>query len=104
METAEEAITVGHLALYYQESLISIEDELLLCSDDPHGNKRRLLLKFSEELDYCMQVAFKINVKIARDKVKEAQETQRRCEAMGNNHLSIGETNQDATLTYHLER
>ena len=36
--------------------MISIEDELLVCSDDPHGNKRRLLFKFSEELDYCMQV------------------------------------------------
>ena len=52
METAEEAITVGHLALYYLESLISIEDELLVCSDDPYGNKRRLLFKFSEELGY----------------------------------------------------
>ena len=26
----------------------------------------------------------------ARDKVKEAQESQRRCEAMSNNHLAIG--------------
>jgi len=40
----------------------------------------------------------------ARDKVKEAQKAQRRCEAMSNNHLAIGETNQEATLTYHLER
>lgn len=103
METDEEAITVGHLALYYLESLISIEDELLPCSDDPHGNKRCLLFKFSEELDYCMQVAFKINVKIARDMVKEAQDAQRRCEAMSNNHLAIGETNQEATFTYHWE-
>lgn len=62
METAKEAITVGHLALYYLESLISIEDELLPCSDDPYGNKRCLLFKFSEELGNCMQVAFKINI------------------------------------------
>lgn len=100
METVKEAITVGHLALYYLESLISIENELLLCSDDPYGNKRRLLFKFSEKLGYCMQVAFKINVKIAWDKVKEAQETQRRCEAMSSN-LAIGETNQEATLIFY---
>lgn len=62
METSKEAIIVGHLALYYLDSLISIEDELLVCSDDPYGNKRRLLFKFSEELCYCMQVAFKINI------------------------------------------
>ena len=54
--------TVGHLALYYLDSLISIEDELSLCSDDPYRNKRRLLFKFSEELSYCMQVAFKTKV------------------------------------------
>lgn len=47
---------VEHLALHYLESLISLENELLVCTDDPYGNKRRLLLKFSKELDYCMQV------------------------------------------------
>jgi len=47
-----QKIIVGHLALYYLESLISIEDELLVCSDGPYGNKRRLLFKFSEELGY----------------------------------------------------
>ena len=36
--------------------------------------------------------------------VKEAQDDQRRCEAMSNNHLAIGETNQEATFTYHWER
>ena len=79
------------------EFLISLENELWVCSDDPHGNKRRLLFKFSEELSYCMQVAFKINVKNARDNVKEAQKTQRRCEAMSS---AIGETNQEETHTY----
>ena len=90
--------------MYYLESLISIEDELSSCSDDPYENKRRLLLKFSEELGYCMQVAFKINVEIARDKIKEAQKTQRRCEEMRNNHLAFGKAKQETTLTYHMER
>ena len=36
-----------------------------------------------------MQVAFKINVKIARDKMKAVQEIQRRYEAVSNNHLAI---------------
>lgn len=48
-----------------------------------------------------MQVAFKINVKIARDRVKEAQKAQRRCEEMSYHHLAIGKNNQEATLTYH---
>lgn len=104
METAKEVITVGHLALYYLESLISIENELLFSSYDPYGNKCRLLFKFSEELGYCMQVAFKTNVKIAQDKVKEAQEAQRRCEEMINNHLAIEKNYQEATLTYHWGR
>lgn len=51
-----------------------------------------------------MQVAFKINVKIARDKVKEAQKAQRRCEEMSYHHLAIGKNNQEATLTYHWGR
>ena len=84
--------------------MISIEDELLVCTEDPNGNKQRLLFKFTEELSYCMQVAFKINVKIARDKVKEAQKAQRRCEEMSYHHLAIGKNNQEATLTYHWGR
>lgn len=104
MNTTKDIINVGHLALYYLESLISIENELSSCSDDPYRNKRRLLFKFSEELDYCMQVAFKINVEIAKDKLKEAQETRRRCEEMKNNSLAIEKNNQEATLSYHLGR
>ena len=104
MNTTKDIINVGHLALYYLESLISIENELSSCSDDPYRNKRRLLFKFSEELDYCMQVAFKINVEIAKDKLKEAQETRRRCEEMKNNSRAIEKNNQEATLSYHLGR
>ncbi|MBR1798491.1 MAG: hypothetical protein IJ761_01135 [Bacteroidales bacterium] len=89
--TMKEAITVGHLAMYYIESLISIENELWASPDDPHGNKHRLLLKFSEELDYCMQVVSKINVEIAQDKMMAAQEAQRRCEEMKSNYPAIGE-------------
>lgn len=47
---------------------------------------------------------FKINEKIAQDKMKEAQEAQRRCEEMKNNHLAIGKNRQEATLTYQWER
>lgn len=51
-----------------------------------------------------MQVAFKIKVKIARDKMKAVQEIQRRCEAVSNNHLAIKKNNQETTLTYHWGR
>lgn len=92
--------------VFNMESLISLENELLVCSEDPNGNKRRLLFKFSEELSYCMQVAFKINVKIDRDKVKEAQKVQRRMrgdelpppchwkkQSRGNSYISLGKIN-----------
>ena len=72
--------------------------------DNPYGSKHRLLFKFSDELDYCMQVAFKINVKIAQDKMKEEKEAKCRCEEMKNNYLAIGKTSQETTLTYHLKR
>ena len=103
METAKEAITVGHLALYYLESLISIEDELLPCSDDPYGNKRCLLFKFSEELSYCMQVAFKINIKVPVARVERpcAWQFLQPSLVYRNVTIAIGETNQEATFTYH---
>ena len=90
--------------MYYTELLISIEKELLDSPDDPHGNKHRLMFKFSEELDYCMQVALKINVGITQDKMKEAQEAKRRCEEMKNNYPTIEKAYQEPTLTYHLGR
>ncbi|MBR1850805.1 MAG: hypothetical protein IJ789_05475 [Bacteroidales bacterium] len=97
----KEAITVGHLAMYYMELLLSIENELQYSSDDPHGNKLRLFYKFSEKLGYCLQVALKINVGIAQDKMQDSQEARRRCEEMKNNHLAIGKAYQEPTLTYH---
>ena len=80
-------IIVGHLVLYYLESLISIEDELLVCSENPNGNKRRLMFKFRLLYAVCVQNRCK---NCLGHKVKEVQEAQRRCEAMSNNHLAIG--------------
>ena len=82
------------------EFLISLENELLDCSDDPNGNKRRLMFKFRLLYAGCVQNRCK---NCPGHNVKEAQEAQRRCEAMSNNHMAgirkqlcVGVTNHKA--------
>lgn len=71
LDTALNVINVVTLADFYARLLTSIKDEFLECRDDPWDNKRRLLNKFSKELDYCVQVLCKIGQEVVCDKFKE---------------------------------
>ena len=82
MDETKDVITVGTLASFYLELAKSITTELLLYPIDIYGNKRRLMVKISQELNYCHLALIKTGEKITMGKMKEIEETQRKCEEM----------------------